>query len=412
MKKLISLTLVLMSMMLCLVSCTPTNTSNNSDSDGLFEEFSGSVVYNNIFYYSGKADPESDDMTLTIKYHNLDNMNKYGIPLYGDVLGTEDDPFKKTSSRLMIIDKKATEENNGLPVLLIIQGYSYDSVANDLMFQIISFNTATNRATVIADKITDVVYGTAYLKDDDIYFTRFIGKKPGENGYDENAENGLFLYKISKHGGEMQRYDIDRTVECYPLAQYDGYIYFQKGLTQYSLYRCDKNFENVELVMENPNQLRIYNEYVFWSVKNETKNIEGNTYTSYNYYKRPIDNILDNSKDELVLENVDSLIRYYNDEVFYCEENDIDYKKLTPYDDTSVAYFQKCYSLNIVTGEKSVLYDFTHAHKDRIKLYYYTNSHYIVNYTVEADNFLGYTNKKILVNRETGKETPIDSMYD
>ena len=156
MKKLISLTLALVSAMLCLVSCTPTNTHNNSNSDGLYEQFSGSVVYNNIFYYSGKADPESDDMTLTIKYHNLDNMNKYGIPLYGDVLGTEDDPFKKTSSRLMIIDKKATEENNGLPVLLIIQGYSYDSTAN-----IPSSKTATG---TIANVSFAVAWSTPIIK--------------------------------------------------------------------------------------------------------------------------------------------------------------------------------------------------------------------------------------------------------
>jgi len=407
--KIIALTLALIILLIALTSCMTQSTYDNSSGDE-FDKFAGYLFYNNFFYYKGKVEPESNDYTLTVKYHNLDNMQKYGLPLYSDFLGTEDDPFKDATGQQFALDKKATAENNNIPVILIVQRYGKDPETEDFLYEILSFNTATNKITVIADEIPDIS-GTVYLKDDYIYFHRFIGKKPSEDGYDENAENGLFLFKMSKLDGKTQRFDVDRDHSIFLYSEYNGQIYFRKADC---LYRSDSNFDNIELLLKFPSQLRVWKGYAYYAIW-DTKDINGNEYTYCNYYRRPLEDIFNDSKEELVLENVFVTIRYYNDTLYYYQEEDLAFAKENRYEETLIKYFKKCYFYNTETGQTGVLYDFSNTERKKITLDYFSDNYYIITYAIELDDpndLLGYDYKKILVSRKTGQEITIDSIYD
>ena len=158
MKKLVSLTLALVSAMLCLGSCTPT-----TETELPTELISAStrVVYNNLCYYVGNIQQGELSSENTIKIQNLSNLQQDGIQLYSDPIGN-DDPFRGKYTlgghTKMLVAENATKANGGMPVLLI--GLKRETIKNGenvtQKYEIMSYNTATNKVTVIAEDIDEL----------------------------------------------------------------------------------------------------------------------------------------------------------------------------------------------------------------------------------------------------------------
>ena len=128
MKKTISLTLALITLLLTLVSCTPTpdvpstdpnspNFVRPSDVEEEFQIANDYIIYNSFYYYEGKINKENNMSPYTLKYQNLNNLQLEALRLYNDVLDEKNDPFVTTGplTHLMLIDKKATNEPNLAP---------------------------------------------------------------------------------------------------------------------------------------------------------------------------------------------------------------------------------------------------------------------------------------------------------
>ena len=181
MKKIIALLLALISVLICFASCnnTPDTTIPNTKQpnyvkptsmEDKFQKSDIEVVYNNFFYYTGNVNPEDYRSNQTIKVQNLKNIQANGSYLYNDPFGNED-PFNMKMPKIkMIVDEKATAENGGMPVLIISQDYEGDTIDEETAIwkhKIVSFNTATNTVTTIADNIENLQ--DFYLYNNKIY---------------------------------------------------------------------------------------------------------------------------------------------------------------------------------------------------------------------------------------------------
>ena len=100
MKKIICVTLALVTLLLSLMSCTPdpnttsTINPNTEETPNITIAKTGMLLYDNTFFYKTQPIPDGNLDDVTIKYQNIENIQPEGILLYADSLGENEDPFR------------------------------------------------------------------------------------------------------------------------------------------------------------------------------------------------------------------------------------------------------------------------------------------------------------------------------
>jgi len=253
MKKLISLTLALITLLLALASCTPTQgtapsatpsavpTETPTQSNNNSEQFalgSSRYIYNSFVYY--KTAKYSDFFNDTLKYVNLKNPNTKGVLLYNDTFGGED-PFNRVDDAYIMVDEDATRDNGGMPILIIALTTNDTENLQHLNFKIVRFDTATNKTTTIfEDKKSSEYLDGACLVGDTIYFKKWTRNDKMEYKYS--------YFSINKHGGEVQKYNFKLQTETEFLGYHKGKLYL-KDIVSNTVIATDLAFSSYETLI-------------------------------------------------------------------------------------------------------------------------------------------------------------------
>ncbi len=400
MKKIVALLLALVSVMLCSTSCTPIPDVPSTAEESNFTASSISLVYRNLYFSKEKAgdDLKYDQTSYTLKYHNIDNVQEESIPVYNDVFAGNEDPFitNGPSARFML-DKKATEENGGIPVL--IYAHKYEIIGDNTLARIFSFNTATNKMTLIADNITNFC-DNFWLYNDTIFYYCY-------NPAFDDGGDGFEPYSVSKYGGDVTRYEFpDRSFHYKLIEVYKDKLYFANSKTL-QLYRSDLDFKNAELLNESLRSPIIKGGYLYYIVP-QTTEIDGCTIGYSDLYRSPLDD-LNFEKSEIVLEKA-TKIEINENKVYHGLVDDLELVPLPAYlGGTPEAVTQIRYSYDLITGEKSTVYDYSNDKRLRITVLFTNEDYYRYTYRVPTDEIvMGEAVTKTVeavVNRNTGKET-------
>ena len=209
-----------------------------------------------------------------IKYQDMNNIRSTGLPLYNDALAAaygEGDPFSGASAT-MIIDEKATAENDNVPILLIAAnvrspGLDIDNSDEDgdpfmsLVTEIGRYDMLTGEWKVMVDDITDAFVSLSLYKDT-VFFTTYSEK-----------DGTYTVHKMNRDGGGQRAIYSSESAHFALEWVHDDVIYYTEGEDtegeDFSLYSCDLNFNNRSLVFTedelfDSNILNIAGGYIYY----------------------------------------------------------------------------------------------------------------------------------------------------
>lgn len=248
-------------------------------SDFVIGLWTGAIWGDSIFYSC------INGSSREIRYQNIRDVGTTGLPLYADVLSF--DAFTMDTLPFMLIDEAATVKNGGMPVLIIAYGKGRQ---NDYRFRIVSFNTLTNKVTVIQENISRVMSLALYR--DTLYYTT-----------EEDEEIGRLLHKINLDGsGYSTLGDFDRVVDLSLGWVDDGVVYYSDGVTG-EVFQCDADLKNSRLLFKVENVplesiIKFVSDgYIYYRENRSPDDL----YKAGFILRRPLDDI---EKSEVFLENV------------------------------------------------------------------------------------------------------------
>ena len=373
MKKLISLTLALISVLICFSSCnnTPDTTISNTSApttkneqknpnaptefEDKFQVSDGELVYNGFYYYDGKVDVNQKKMyPVTLKYQNLNNLQSEGARLYNDVLGESDDPF--VSDNIMgyefLVDETATRENGGMPVLIIsiqTRMEDIDADSNIKYFRLMSYNTATGKVKILQD---DIEYlNKIYLINDRLYI---VAREWDYSG--EEPDRIYILYSMNRDGTDIRKYELkEKNMLLEIIGVFRGMIYFKQGGM---IYKTNYEFDNPVLIFNDMNcgaPIVFSQGYMYYFMKKTDVTVQGKELHLSNLMRRPLSTMEDPSSAEIVLEDIYSVVRGNSPNLYYCPI--VDEIKLVEKYSKIYASFACFRVFDIKTGQSYILYD-------------------------------------------------------
>ena len=296
-------------------------------------------LWGDIFYYTNSVD--------LVRFQDMNYPQNEGLPIYADPLASENEtPFGQVYSQpMLLIDEEETINNNGMPV--IIASYRYDD--ENKLSRIVSFNTATNKMTIIIDDISTVLQ--LFMYKGTIYFLT-----------DEGENRGEVINKVERDGSgfsTMNNTDAAMiTVGCI----YDDKIYYTNALELFNLgglYTCNLDFTGEELLFDGVMSVAtIRDGYIYYYAPGENS-------TEQALWRREL---LKTGDPELLIG--DALgVGCYDDTIYYSPTMD---------------YPNILYEYHIDTGEIEMVYDVKEY--GNIMLMYYTSSdEYIIFLAQTAD---------------------------
>lgn len=256
-------------------------------------------LYDNIFYYY-------DISTFSIKYQDLNNIQTTGLPLYGDVLASgEENPFTNIFSPMVffVVDPKATKENNDKHVLIgAYYKYAIDKQTNRMknFYQITSFDTGTNKVTVIQDEIAENIQSLAIYGDWIIYTTN-------------EGEQGTNIHVIGKDGSGYKKMENPDKKSYRVETVYKNRIYFIDSAGQ--LFSCSLALDDAQYLFNIVLRAEMFiaNDYIVYCDNLQATEFDGMSYMNVDIVRCPISDV---SKKEKILSNV-SMGMNHGDKFYY-----------------------------------------------------------------------------------------------
>ncbi len=400
--KIASLSLIVTTLLLILISCTPSAVTPSTVSEEDFTASSSFLIYKNLYYTMEKTDEiESDTKKYTLKYHNLDAPQESGIPVYSDVLSGSDDPFLSNNPTCqMVLDKKATAENGGMPVLIVAQKIGND--ADNVYTRIFSFNTANNKMTLIADEIANY-YDIFWLCGDDIYFYCYLGT------FEDDGQGGFAPFKVSKKGGGATQLEFPSKDFQYKLIGiYENELYLTNASIS-EIYKSDMDFKNAALISNSVFSPFISGGYLYYQVHNITEK-DGGEVTYYDIFRKPL-NDFSNAKEEKVIEGAAEII-IQDEKIYYSKADEAQMIKYMPYSDKLSPIYQIKYCLDTQSGETTTVYDYSNNPKERIRSFLINDDYYIYEHSIQSEDsaLLGFKVVYKVVSRINGKESDLKNI--
>ena len=353
--------------------------------EGIYERGgAGERLFRNYFFYYDNNQ---------IKYQMLDDPQPGGLPIYGDTLsGTDDNPFWDMTAKTpyIFVDEQATQENNGVPVLLIIYQYFHITTKKD-GWKLGSFDMATNRLTVIKDDFESNVLDPGIYGNWLFYSTR-------------EPEQGTILHRMRTDGSDLCSMKNPEKKYFRMQGVYQNKIYYQ-DYAKGTLYCADWNFENETYLFEGisgPTHVFVANGYAYYLAHAQKQQInEQHSTSSYDLCRR---SVTDPSKEETVLSNV--INGQAHGSAFYY--NPLDSYKSFTFDGTDAHNYGAgdLYLYDTVTGESRLVYS---TGEEPIMIYMRARSEQYVMLResyIKASGRSGYGNR-ICVNLQTGESVVI-----
>lgn len=256
-------------------------------------------LYDDIIYYY-------DLNTFSIKYQDLNNIQTTGLPLYGDVLASgEENPFANIFSPAVYfaVDPKATKENNDKHVLIgAYYKYAIDKQTNRMknFYQITSFDTGTNKVTVIQDEIAENIQSLAIYGDWIIYTTN-------------EGEQGTNIHVIGKDGSGYKKMENPDKKSYRVETVYKNRIYFIDSAGQ--LFSCSLALDDAQYLFNIvlKAEMFIANDYIVYCDNLQATEFDGMSYMNVDIVRCPISDV---SKKEKILSNV-SMGMNHGDKFYY-----------------------------------------------------------------------------------------------
>lgn len=256
-------------------------------------------LYDNIFYYY-------DISTFSIKYQDLTNVQTTGLPLYGDVLASgEENPFANIFSPAVYfaVDPKATKENNDKHVLIgAYYKYAIDKQTNRMknFYQITSFDTGTNKVTVIQDEIAENIQSLAIYGDWIIYTTN-------------EGDRGTNIHVIGKDGSGYKKMENPDKKSYRVETVYKNRIYFIDSAGQ--LFSCSLALDDAQYLFNIVLRAEMFiaNDYIVYCDNLQATEFDGMSYMNVDIVRCPISDV---SKKEKILSNV-SMGMNHGDKFYY-----------------------------------------------------------------------------------------------
>lgn len=256
-------------------------------------------LYDDIIYYY-------DLNTFSIKYQDLNNIQTAGLPLYGDVLASgEENPFTNIFSPMVffVVDPKATKENNDKHVLIgAYYKYAIDKQTNRMknFYQITSFDTGTNKVTVIQDEIAENIQSLAIYGDWIIYTTN-------------EGDRGTNIHVIGKDGSGYKKMENPDKKSYRVETVYKNRIYFIDSAGQ--LFSCSLALDDAQYLFNIVLRAEMFiaNDYIVYCDNLQATEFDGISYMNVDIVRCPISDV---SKKEKILSNV-SMGMNHGDKFYY-----------------------------------------------------------------------------------------------
>jgi len=393
MKKLISLTLSLVAVLLCFSSCSSENNSNYPPK--LISSTTTNLLYNNMYFYLEESGELNGATYKTLKYHNLNNKYDESLHVYSDLLSEENDPFTTWGTPYFMIDKEATVKNGGVPVIIYAYIYSEgDTNPDDEMsnYRIISHNMATNKMTEICSSMGPIT-GTVYLYGDMIYYTRvFVDSESGEVSYVPCI--------ISKQSGTVQAFEYpNKRFICKLLSISENTIYLFEEKTN-TIYKTDLLFKSFDTVSDEYTKPFVIGEYLYYTSDGKFEK-DGGQFNKYDIYRKELKQ-LDSTDEETVLMDIGNyLIR--DGVIYYSKTDDAIICEMQSGSGFNMAFYKKYYSYDISKNNHEDFCDLTAYREDRIMTVERTSDKFYI-FSYISDGEITIKINRVAVNRENGNE--------
>ena len=224
-----------------------------------------------------------------LRFQLYSNPTPTAYPGFFDALAQgEDNPFYHFSSpSSFLVDPISSAENGGIPTLIFSTKRKVN-LGEPILYQICSFNIATQKPTVLKDGIADKIQ-YLWMYKDRIYFATY------------GADQGTGLFSMKNDGSDFCEGVNAEKEMILPLHCANDRIYY----TVYdgNLYSADLNWADhrVEAPVESDIRILVHGDYLYYSESQGRKEFGGVEHTCYNYYRI---SLKDPQKKELILEDV------------------------------------------------------------------------------------------------------------
>ena len=304
-----------------------------NDSDDVCARGFNTYLYDDIIYYY-------DINTFSIKYQDLNNIQTAGLPLYGDVLASgEENPFTNIFSPMVYfaVDQKATKENNNKHVLIgAYRRTGVDKQTNrpKSFYQITSFDTGTNKVTVIQDEIAENIQSLAIYGDWIIYTTN-------------EGDRGTNIHVIGKDGSGYKKMENPDKKSYRVETVYKNRIYFIDSAGQ--LFSCSLALDDTQYLFNIVLRAEMFiaNDYIVYCDNLQATEFDGMSYMNVDIVRCPISDV---SKKEKILSNVSMGMNHGEKVYYYLSEP----RKIGP---VTAEYSHILYEYSFETDSSREVYD-------------------------------------------------------
>lgn len=340
-------------------TASPTTTDNKTKEYPNEFHLTGSpFIYNNFVYY---LSANYDNHTFILKYQDLNDIQEYGTPVYNNP--EDDENLFGGLQCQMLVDEEATDENNGIPVLIIgVSGVDYTGTTN-YYTQIYRFNQKTNELKQIFNEQKKLRLDGMCLYGDTLYFKGFYRNS-------QNTEDTYHVYySVNKNGGKATKHSFTGYVSEY-LGIYKDTMYFYDSISG-DIIVTDLNYENERTLTNIATQSisvmkpLICGEYIYYTANLTQTEREGCKIISGDICRRSLVNLM----EELVVKGV-SKAYVSGDNIIYGLESEATVETVTFkfYDKETTYSFKQdpiLYLKKITTGHSKVFLDISNNEEDR-----------------------------------------------
>ena len=313
--------LVALSMIVVMAPLLFSCSKQKKDDEQELAASSGFYAFENYYFYFAKKTKNASKKTL--KYAFFPNLEDEGIPVYSDAFGEGEDPFESAERCMILVDRDATEKNNGLPVLIIAYQIpkTIDGVKN-YDYRLVSFDMGSNTLTVIEENIGAAVWEIA-LYGDTVYYTKFEGDI--ENvGESQSADASFGVYAISKKGGTTEKLQFpDKSFFSFKCA-YKGKIYLE-STTLEKAFCCAPDLSDPQPLpafTSTSQPWKYSGGWLYYKTNTHNTEVDGVESEYFDLYRKPLDD-MENADGELVLEKVQRLYGIDGNEIYYTGLSDV-----------------------------------------------------------------------------------------
>ncbi len=329
--------ILVLSLFPCVSSCGEETTTVNNGYTFSDEELSECVtglttcLYGEYFFYAADG---------KMKYNLISDLQEVGMNIYSDTLaeGT-DDPFGHVYFPIMLIDRAATNENGGSPVLII----AYENLRSDEGTAIVSYDLYKSEITVIKDGILSGVQYLCLYGDYIYYMTA---------DYDE----GNNIHRVKKDGSDYSTLDNPENNIYRLITAYEDRVYYYDSAGQ--IYSSTLDFQDSQHLVDDAGAYEpfvrdgyiYYYQFAGYVTLEATEENEERQIFSYDLYRCSTE---DTSDSEVILEGITIAIAY-------CGDDEIYYYLANPYWHEDGSYDtgeDTLYAYSISTGETVTVYE-------------------------------------------------------